>query len=203
MKLWTIHSINAWEDLQQTGVLRCREDLIDTPEVFIPAYSWLSEQLVEKIGPPPTGVQYPVWFYQQWRPGKSKPDLRIIRHYWDWRGSAYVRLECELPDDSVVLLDNDMWHNVLNVWPNCWSGDEYIAFKERYPSTHGSVQSAECLAAIKATWKTIFELDRPNSWMESGDRSTRHIEAVAWELRLDQVLKVDYFQTVARGDEKS
>lgn len=54
----------------------------------------------------------PIWFWFS-----PKPDLRHRAHLP--RGEQAVRLELELPRETVLLSDFDTWHCVLNLGTNC------------------------------------------------------------------------------------
>lgn len=71
MILWTIQDYPAYEIFMDSGILIANEDFVFGKELYDPAYKWLFEQMVERIGVPPQGVKYPVWAWYQWE-GKRK-----------------------------------------------------------------------------------------------------------------------------------
>ena len=67
MILWTVQDIAVWEQIEETGLYATPSDKIEFPESEDDAfnhanyaYRWLVEQMRERIGPPPDGVEYPV-----------------------------------------------------------------------------------------------------------------------------------------------
>ena len=77
MKLWTIQPIEVWGEIQDTGVCRCNPALM--PLDFDEEYQWLRAKMIERIGPPPEGVVYPVWAWYKRDDRRTKPDLRSVR----------------------------------------------------------------------------------------------------------------------------
>ena len=112
MKVWTIQTQEAWQRLKDTATLRISEEHIE-PKELLPAYRWMAAQMKVRIGPPPAGVEYPIWVWYQYRDAAHpRPDLRHRAHLPP--GTAGVRLECEVAEESVLLSDFDLWHSVLN-----------------------------------------------------------------------------------------
>ncbi len=63
MKLWTIQTIDAWNVLQRTGVLRTDPKTID--DDMISAYRWMVARMRERLGRSPEGCQLPIWAWYQ------------------------------------------------------------------------------------------------------------------------------------------
>ena len=62
MTLWTMKPVQIWNMIQETGVYRCNPAKSSMLELeFTLKYSWLIRQMEKRIGPPPDGVEYPVW----------------------------------------------------------------------------------------------------------------------------------------------
>ena len=53
------------------------------------------------------GVTLPVWAWYQWEGVRKKPDLRKERWANGFEGEEFVCLECDIPDEEVVLSDFD------------------------------------------------------------------------------------------------
>lgn len=104
MKLWTIQHVKAWEIIRDTGVLQV--DPIFIEKDFVSAYNWLVNQMRERIGSPPNGCQYPIWAWTE------KPDLRSSAHLP--KGTQGVKIELELVEKDVLLMDFDQWNYLLN-----------------------------------------------------------------------------------------
>ena len=113
MRLWTIQSKDAFNKMQKTGLLRADEEHLLFDGDLKDSYLWMSDQMSKRIGPPPSGVRFPVWAWYQWEGIRKRPDMR---HHC--RGSnkeeEIVLLTIEVPDDQVLLSDFDYWHFVLN-----------------------------------------------------------------------------------------
>lgn len=64
MKLWTAQTIEVYENLKNTGVHRFNTDkCYHFYEFLAEPYTWLAEKMKERIGFPPEGVEFPVWFW--------------------------------------------------------------------------------------------------------------------------------------------
>ena len=64
-----------------------------------------------RVGNPPDGVNYPIWAWHtvDWK--HQKPDL--AKTEFRKKGNQ-VCIELEMPEDKVLLSDEEMWHFVLN-----------------------------------------------------------------------------------------
>ena len=77
MRLWTIQPIKVWNEIQNYGVYRCNPVL--TTLDMDDEYKWMIRKMVDRTGPPPEGVQYPVWAWYKQNGKYHKPDLRSAR----------------------------------------------------------------------------------------------------------------------------
>lgn len=194
MRIWSIQSEQAWEHLKRYGCLMARRD--HRAEDWSHAYDWMRDQLVRRIGAPPHDDVEPLWGWYQWGGKSKRPDLRFIRHHWGPEGN-HVLIECELPDDSVLLSDHDAWHCVLN--------DGYLALDEQKDSAHDSLRrtyerktshaklgtlAKRRLERLKRnrqeSWELIFDLDALDNdyW---GTMNSKSIQACFWKISLDHV----------------
>lgn len=189
MRLWTIQPETLYEKLQSEKIFHCvpeHSELI-TEFGFGPAYDWMAEQMCERIGPPPRGVQYPIWAWHtiEWK--HAKPDLRRS----EFRGykTPQVCLDIEVPDKEVLLSNEDMWHMVLNdgYYGDACSDEDYEA-EEKWLD---SLTTQEQIAVKRQSWKKIFDVfpARESEW----DCHGKYIQATFWSLRLDQVKGVRHF----------
>lgn len=194
MKLWTIQTPDVWQTLQSQGVYRATEQGIPD-ESFEKPYRWMIQQLAQHVQRP-AKCYWPIWAWHQWEDrGKRKPDLRASSHLE--KGKTGVRMEIEVDEAKVLLSDFDLWHYVLNYWylPTTEKeGEDFEAEVKR----HGlSFYETKPLPfpyhnRIENSWKKIFDLD----WSAkdiSCKRDHKSIQAVFWELRVDQVKNVDVF----------
>lgn len=195
MKLWTIQTLDAWQALQQQGCLRAELRYVD-PDHLTP-YQWMIDQARRRIGPEPAGCQSLIWAWSQWQDqSKPKPDLRFGAHLP--KRTAGVRLEIEVDDAQVLLSDFGLWHYVLSYWylPESEADDEAFAaaleqlglsFYETKPLPDPLYHQR-----IRRSWLRIFDLD----WSDehrSHPRAQKSIQAVFWELHIEQVRHVQHF----------
>ena len=164
---------------------------------FLPAYQWLSQQMRIRVGSPPTNDALPVWAWYQWQgKKKNKPDLRSGGHLP--KGERGVRLELEVGDHRVLLSDFELWHYVLNYW--------YLPLSEEDGETFEATLEQHALSffqtkplpdpkfhqVIVSSWQCIFDI----SWSAKGitrPRKEKSIQAILWEIRLEDVRSVQEF----------
>lgn len=195
MRLWTIQPAEAWQTLQQKGVLRAELRHID--QAFRESYEWLVAQARQRIGPEPPGCQFPIWAWYQWHDHhRPKPDLRFSAHLP--RGDEGFRLEIEVPDAQVLLSDFELWHHALNYYYLPESEEEGEAFDAELernglnPYTTRPLPHPEYDRKMRNSWLRIFDLD----WTAKGiasPRKEKSIQAIFWELRQDQIKRVQRF----------
>ena len=98
MILWTVQDIAVWEQLEKTGLYTVPAELIVFPKRdddacnhMNYAYRWLANQMSKLVGPPPEGVEYPIWAWCK-RQGRhdGKPDMRQYHHA---EGGQCVRMK--------------------------------------------------------------------------------------------------------------
>lgn len=187
MIVWTIQPLTLYDKLIENGTLYCdpKQDgfwgLIS--EEFRVAYDWLAEQMRLRVGQPPKGVQYPFWAWALIDGVSKKPDLRRTE-FNNYIGDNVV-LELEIPDDKVLLSDEENWHYVLNDWylhdvndgEDKW--DEVDAWFDNLPiDEQNSVK--------RKSWERIFyKYDLDNDW--------KFVQATFWELRAAQIKSVRKF----------
>lgn len=187
MILWTIQPLSLYKKLQEHSILHCdpsKEGFwgLEFKE-FRDAYDWLADQMKIRISLPPKGVQYPFWAWALIDGVSKKPDLRRTE-FNNYVGENVV-LELEIPDNDVLLSDEENWHYVLNNFylhdvndgGDKWEETE-AWFDGLPPSDRDSVR--------RKSWKRIFEKgDADNNW--------KFVQATFWELHMDQVRSVRKF----------
>ncbi len=111
MRIWTIQDEAAWEYLNTHGVLQAntQHQSNDWPH----AYGWMREQLIKRINQPSNENAALLWGWYQWCENSKRPDLRCVRHHWGYPGD-YVMIECEIPNNDILVSDHDAWHITLN-----------------------------------------------------------------------------------------
>jgi len=196
MKLWSIQTRAAWEQLQREGVLYGTYKYAESD--FIAAYQWLSQQMLMKL-PAPTcsTAQLPVWAWYQYRNVKKhQPDLRESSHLP--RGTQGVRIKLVKENQEVLFSDFDLWHYVLNYWylPTTLSdGEQFEALlSQQGLSFHDSkpLPEAKFHSMIEQSWQKIFDFSWTNEDI-AYPITQKSIQATFWELRLEEVQQVDYF----------
>lgn len=185
MILWTIQSEKVYRSILETGVYHCnlgRSPLYD----FKPQYDWLVEQMIERIGERPEGVEYPVWAWYQWEGVRKKPDLRRERWGNGRKGDRFACMEIDIPDKDVLLSDLDLWTIVLNNGLISETEEEYFELKNIY----NTLSEGEQQKMKKKNWERVFDLSHlENDWIIRGDS----IQATFWELHREQIRSVRMF----------
>ena len=108
VKLWTMQTRDVWESLQRTGVYRTDTALCWMAEELPHAYSWLAREMTKRVGPPPQGVDYPVWAWYMQNGRHKKPDLRSERWCYGPGDEDYCCIELEIVPQRVLLSDFDV-----------------------------------------------------------------------------------------------
>lgn len=173
---------STWRAALAKGVYRTDARRIDRH--FRPAYEWMRQQLIARIGRPPTPIRFPVWaWYQSESAKRRRPDLRTGGHLK--RGAAGVPLEFESPDSHALLSDFELWHYALNDW--------YLPSSAREADRiESGAKPAPNAAARRLSWQRMFDLD----WAPreiAFPRSRKSIQAVLWELDTSRVRDVRRF----------
>lgn len=185
MRLWTIQTAAAYKELNEKGILRVPDELTDKD--FRRAYDWLVGEMCKRIGPPPKGVNYPLWAWHTSNGEHVKPDFKDVNYGED--GETMFLIEVEIPDEQVVLTDYNAWHYVLNRW---WNDDSTC--EEDWEERHAwfdSLPIAEQKRVTVASWQGIFNVTRFNlgKWRSNG----YWVQATFWELRKENIISVDEF----------
>lgn len=200
MRLWTIQDEEAYQILEQTGVLHADGNhLLD--DSFRRAYDWLVHEMRLRIGEPPEGACYPIWAWYQWEGKRKRCDLRCGGYAR--RGTPLVQLTIDVDDDKVLLSDLDDWHYVLNFWYYSLTEEENNNFEAAYESEGFVFQDMDdpdvsdpriekYRQQIVASWQHIFDLWKENSYC-SYPVDQKTIQATFWELRKEQIVKVEHF----------
>ena len=182
LTLWTIQHTDAYKAFMHNGVLRANEDFLFCEDDLRFAYDWMAQQLAKKIGPPPLNVNYPIWAWYQWEGKKARRDLRFSGYAP--RGTPMVQIEFEVDSDYVLLSDFDDWNLVLN--------NSYIADSENEFESFYAMEYKDENERIEGSWRKIFDIEKEiPGWTTPLDKKT--IQATLWEVRLEQVKKVQWF----------
>lgn len=208
MRIWTIQTEEVYQNLQKEKVLYVEEakshyitdseheKAIGCPWTFKDSYDWLVKEMKERVGNPPRhGVNYPWWGWYKYKGKNKKPDLRNIG--LGNTGEYEYCIEIEIPDKEILLSDHDLWHCVLN---DCEISHFEYESEELYEEAYNKYQeylmtlSPETREKIKLnSWKEIFD----SEYKEERDKdwtNRNFIQCNFWELRLDQVVRVQKFK---------
>lgn len=195
MILWTIQSIDAWKELQVSGILRCYDQFVEIEDYV--AYKWMIEQMEKRVSVKRPENAFPLWACYQWDGEQhKKPDLRSSDHLP--KGQKGVRIEFQINDHLVLLSDFDLWHFVLNYWYLPQSTANGELFEAKLAENGLSFFQSKPLPdpafyeIITKSWERIFDIE----WEEKDltvPKVQKSIQATFWELRLKEVRRVDEF----------
>jgi hypothetical protein len=182
VRLWSIRQAEEFAGLKNGDALRTQSSKVD--QDFRAAYDWMSQQLNAHAGPPPKGVDCPIWLWQHcYGTSKSRPDLRT--RCLLPTGTAGVRIEVDLPSENVLLSNFDAWHCVLNNHPY-FASDAECEEMER-SSGEKDLSHADLEKVKVDSWQRIFDLSLipdPRVWS---------VQGVVWEIPVSSITKVEYF----------
>lgn len=168
MRIWTTQTVSFWNKLQEQGVIHCDTSKSWGSNDYKEAYDWMVGQMINRIGPAPEGVDYPIWGWQQ--VGCSKKEYHGSVADCSGDDDEFVFITADIPDELVLLSDFCDWHCVLN---HC------------HTDFQCSEKEANDEAGIIKSWDTIFDLNRRGRYIKH--RRNRTIQATFWELRLEWV----------------
>ncbi|MBR1382988.1 MAG: DUF3841 domain-containing protein [Ruminococcus sp.] len=190
MILWTIQPASIYYQIQREGYYHYDESRSEDNESiyeFRTAYDWLAGEMCKRIGPPPKGVKYPVWAWYVHYSKRRKPDLRKAEY--GINHEQMVCMEIDIPDDQVLLSDEEAWTLVLN---NC-----YLSRATCHEDFNRDMAKLEKLtkeqkqASKIRSWQYIFDIEPfENDWFRKGS----FIQATFWELKAEQIRKVQFFK---------
>lgn len=195
MRLWSLQDEAVVATLERNGVVRSSAAWTDP--AFLTAYAWMRGQMTERISPPPAPDLSPMWAWVQWRSARQKkPHLGSKAHFPS--GTQAVRLTLEVDPFEALLSDFHAWHCVLNRYPLHLSQAEDEDFDARLISAGGSwTQRTDSLPApleaeMQTTWERIFDFTLESDYAFH-PLSERSLQACLWEIRLENVVKLERF----------
>ena len=196
MRLWTIQGIEIYEQLQRDGVAYCTKPAWSDDEKFMKAYSWMVDEMRQRIGEPPIKeIKFPMWAWYQYNSAKSK---KPPRSWLDIQEGVSAYMEIEIPDNEVLLSDFMNWHNVLNQytltnWKRIDKKTELLE-KEVGKSLSFDDYPVEIQKEIEKSWEAIFDLDRRDKEVGRTHKRNRSIQATFWMLKPENVISVEFLE---------
>ncbi len=193
-KLWTIQDEQAWHSLNSQGVLKTTFCHID-PD-YLEGYTWLKKQMTDRIGPPESKDQFPVWaWYQCHYADKKKPDLRTSGLLP--KGEIGYRIEIEKKQEDILLSDFQLWHFPLAYKSYIADNEEAaLLFEEALVKKYGTDSYAalprHIQTEIEQSWEKIFDMHYDEEYA-TVTFDKKSIQATFWELRREEIVKVDRF----------
>lgn len=195
LTLWSIQTPEAWQQIERTGVLHTDKALCQ--EYCVESYPWMVEQMERRGLKRPGGCIYPVWaWYQCQNAAQKRPDLRRGGHLE--KGMQGVLLTLQMEASRVLLSDFELWHYALNYWYLGETEEESEAFDQEMSQQGLDYFREKPLSdpvaheRITRSWEKIFDLD----WAApeiARPREEKMIQATFWELRREDVVKVQQF----------
>ena len=185
MRLWTIQPAEVLDIIRKTGVYRCDTSKSDgiINNGFETAYTYMAEQMRNRIGPPPPGVDLPVWAWYKWDWQHRRPDMRLTD--FKYHAGPHALIELELPFSEVLLSDHTTWHIVLNngYYDDSTNEEEFDANMAAFHA----LPIAEQESIKHASWSRIFDITPVETeWASNG----KYVQATFWELKQSNIKQV-------------
>lgn len=197
MRLWTIQPIEFYDTLRKNGVVYCDRESWYCRE-FRVMYDWMALEMSKRIGNPPRSeIRYPLWAWYQYF-CRKRPKPPVSPDMFEDEEKLGVVLEIEIPDNEVLLSNFDLWHIPMMGQPI--SDDKHLQKRlDEFRAKHGIKCTfhdypEDLQKDIMATWNQIFDLRTKLKRWESRAMWNRPIQACFWELRLEQVMKVEFVE---------
>ena len=186
MTLWTIQPIEIYEDLIQSGAYDV--DITKTMmQYFDEPYKWLIQQMCDKVGEPVDDEAAPIWAWHTYHGQRKKPDFRHARWEFGKEGDLFACIECEIPDEEVVLSDFDSWSIILLDGLLSDSENE----DKRISKEYEMLSDREKEEYKHENWKRVFDITPiDNEWIRRGE----DIQATFWTLKKEQIRKATFFK---------
>ena len=183
-----------YETLMEKGFLECAPKLTEMPSEsveFAIAYKYMADKLRARYR---SNLSYPRWGWVQYE-GKSvteQPDVFFAN-------APYIKSYLlKLNINECLLSDFDAWHSCLNLFPLCYSEDEFTEFeywldtaKLKYWDVFfkDNVYTHALRDKIIGTWDRIFDIYAENDYALYPN-DYKSIQAVFWQIRKDNILDV-------------
>ncbi len=184
MKLWTLQPLTILNEIAATGTYRYKKELsynLTKQNALTNEYQWLMEEMEQRIGHKPEGVEYPIWAWHTWKGKQQSPDTNSAAFLQ--RNEDKVLLTLEIPEKEVVLTDFDAWQYVLN--GGYVPSHEDIEQFEEIQNHIDSLDENELNRFIQSSWKNVFQTTR----IDTAEYQRGYfIQATFWEIKKDYIL---------------
>lgn len=201
MLIWTWQE-GACADTLEAGLpWRCDCSLSSWRGDFDYCYDWMAARMCERIGEPPEGVRWPVWGWARYDfvdGGCPKDDDEMVDPHAE---GDYVRILADIPDEFVLLSDEDGWSSALMGYPvEPYEFSLIEDERELHDRIDALLDMKEDIDAdvptdeILATWERVFDVRRARSGI--GAWHGRNVQATFWELRPEWVVVMQRFHVV-------
>lgn len=197
MLIWSWQGSECADVLESGATWRCDAERASWYGDFDYCYDWMASEMSKRIGDPPDEVRWPIWGWARYDfvdGGRPDGDDEMVDPSVE---RDYVRLLLDVPDDQLLLSDEEAWGSVLNgfpVSPPEWADiedpillnrliDDLIAMKDMDVETPTE--------AILATWPRIFDTRMVRSRISNWHG--RHVQATFWEIRPEWVVRMERF----------
>jgi hypothetical protein len=190
MRVWTVQPKEIWDVVKNTGVYTCDEtksEWLKEGDRSREAYKWLSKRMTEKIGNP-KNIAFPVWAWYKWDWKNEVTDF-FEDYFKGETPRDLVLIELELPESEIVLTDEPTWVLVMNQGfvNNSLSDEEFDEIRDWY----NKLPYWEKPIEDEKSWEYVFDIEPfENDFATQG----RFVQATFWELKLENVVKVEYFR---------
>lgn len=199
MIIWSWQSSECADALEDGRTWRCDAEKASWYGDFDYAYDWMASEMRRRVGDPPDGVRWPIWGWARYEfvdgACPADDDEMVDPH----TEADYVRVLLDVPDDLVLLSDEDSWGSILNGFPAepyeysliedpdelDRKLDELIAMKKDL--------SADPTEEILATWPNIFDVRISRN---DANWRGRYVQATFWEIRPEWVVRLERFHVV-------
>jgi hypothetical protein len=197
MVLWTFQNNIVLDILKTDGVFRANWKHVNEEEK--PYHLWMTTQMEKRLPDAPDTLSAPIWSWYQWHGQKRcKPDLRYWKHLF--KGTKGIRIEFEAEGHDTLLADFDLYENCIffkQYIPKSetdWNQFERLS-QQYYLDVDTAYQNPNLRREIEISWERIFDLDWHLDFEELvvDPKEKKSIMALTWELRWEQVRKVDYY----------
>ncbi len=201
MRLWMKLSVAEFELLKNMGRLTADQTSQAQDGVEDTAYHWIAEELEKEVRRP-ENCRYPVTVWYQ---SEGKKFVKGVRKSAEEATEVLVTLE--IPEGEVKLFDGKLFHFVEEGQYIPQNQEDEQRYRRVLEMLHleddaESLQQvsrqrrqnsvASCLwKMVTDSWHSIFDTRREDNFL-FGSNSKKTIQAFLWQIRMDQVRRVEY-----------